>query len=60
MILHNIDLLYQLSNVLNGTCQVGQLLLRGYAQELENGDKPDREDCTVGEEVTFKKLIYII
>ena len=24
-------------------------------QELEKGDKPDREDCTVGEEVTFKK-----
>ena len=24
-------------------------------QELDKGDKPDREDCTVGEEVTFKK-----
>jgi len=27
----------QLRNVLNGTCEVGQLLLRGYAQELANG-----------------------
>ena len=27
----------QLRNELNGTCQVGQLLLRGYAQELHNG-----------------------
>ena len=26
-----------LSNQLNGTCQVGQLLLRGYVQELKNG-----------------------
>ena len=29
-------------------------------QELEKGDKPDREDCTVGEEVTLKKLIHIV
>lgn len=27
----------QLRNVLNGTCQKGQLLLRGYVQELHNG-----------------------
>ena len=27
----------QLKNILNGTCQVGQLLLRGYVQELHNG-----------------------
>lgn len=27
----------QLRNSLNGTCQVGQLLLRGYVQELHNG-----------------------
>mmetsp|Transcript_14466 Transcript_14466/g.27210 ORF Transcript_14466/g.27210 Transcript_14466/m.27210 type:complete len:715 (+) Transcript_14466:2394-4538(+) len=27
----------QLANFLNGTCQKGQLLLRGYVQELENG-----------------------
>ena len=26
-----------LSNELGGTCQVGQLLLRGYEQELRNG-----------------------
>lgn len=28
----------QLRNFLNGTCQKGQLLLRGYVQELENGN----------------------
>ncbi len=28
----------QLKNELNGTCQLGQLLLRGYAQELHNGE----------------------
>jgi len=28
----------QLRNELNGTCQVGQLLLRGYVQELHNGN----------------------
>lgn len=27
----------QLKNTLNGTCQTGQLLLRGYVQELHNG-----------------------
>lgn len=27
----------QLSNVLNGTCQKGQLILQGYEQELQNG-----------------------
>ena len=27
----------QLRNVLNGTCQQGQLLMRGYVQELHNG-----------------------
>lgn len=27
----------QLRNDLNGTCQMGQLILRGYAQELQNG-----------------------
>ncbi len=27
----------QLHNLLNGTCQMGQLLLRGYVQELSNG-----------------------
>eukprot|EP00560_Eucampia_antarctica_P008333 CAMPEP_0197826666 /NCGR_PEP_ID=MMETSP1437-20131217/3591_1 /TAXON_ID=49252 ORGANISM="Eucampia antarctica, Strain CCMP1452" /NCGR_SAMPLE_ID=MMETSP1437 /ASSEMBLY_ACC=CAM_ASM_001096 /LENGTH=611 /DNA_ID=CAMNT_0043427195 /DNA_START=140 /DNA_END=1975 /DNA_ORIENTATION=- len=26
-----------LKNIMNGTCQMGQLLLRGYVQELENG-----------------------
>lgn len=28
----------QLKNELNGTCQIGQLLLRGYVQELHNGE----------------------
>lgn len=46
----------QLANFLNGTCQKGQLLLRGYVQELENGNMlrktymRDRDVVVVGQQ----------